>query len=301
VAKPAVILAGSAHPGLATGIADLLEAPTGRVNLEIFPDSELHVELGESVRDRSVYIIQPTGPPAERFLLELLLIADACRRDRAARVIAVCPYFAYARQDRRVTPGEALGGRLVADLFAASGIGEVIAVDLHTPMLEGFFRMPLMHLSAVEVMADVLRQTIEKQSVIVAPDLGAVKLAENYGRLLDLPVAFVHKTRVSAEEVRVAGVTGEVTGRAPLIVDDMISTGATIEGAYRAVVESGAERRLVVAATHGLLVGSAVSRLAALPLRSIVLSDTIPLAPETSLPVRRANVAPLLASAIASG
>jgi ribose-phosphate pyrophosphokinase len=291
------VLAGQANGPLAERVAAALGKELGPVKVQRFPDGELSVCVPDTVRGRDVYLLQPTGPPVESHLLELLLLADACRRAGAARLTAVVPYFGYARQDRRAGGREAVGGRLVADLMAGGGLDRVVAVDLHTAALEGFFTMPLEHLTAMPLLLDTVRPDVPADAVVVSPDLGAAKLAERYARALDLPVAVVHKIRLSGEEVRVTRVVGDVRGRTPLIVDDMISTGGTIEAAVAALLATGCRPPVVALATHALLVGSAIERLRAVPLRRLVVTDSLPL-PDTGLPLRVVGLAPLLAQAI---
>jgi len=290
------LLAGTANPALAEGVAAELGVPLGEREAFLFPDGELHVEIVASVRGHDVYLMQPTSPAAETHLFQLLLLADACRRAGAARLTAVMPYVAYARQDRRATGREPVGARVMAEVLATGGLDRVVAVDLHSPALEGVFTVPLEHLSAVSLLAAALRPPTD--GVVVAPDLGATKLAERYARLLDLPVALVHKRRLSGDRVTVRGVTGDVRGRTPLMVDDMITTGGTIEAAITALLEAGCNRNVLVAATHGLFVGEAVRRLAALPIRDLVVTDSVASSPAGELQVRRVSLAPLLAEAI---
>lgn len=292
------ILAGSAHPALADAVARRLGRSLVENGLERFPDGEVHVRISGSVRGADVYVVQPTSPPVEANLIELLLLADAGRRAGARRVTTVIPYFGYARQDRRVHAGEALGARVVADLLGAVHVDRVIAVDLHAASVEGFLAMPLEHRSAVPLLLEALRPLAGAESVVVAPDLGAAKLAERFGAILGLPVAVVRKTRVSGSAVEVRGVSGEVRGRKPILVDDMISTGGTIEAAVRAVRAAGARPGGVVAASHGLFVGPAVERLAAAGLERIVVANGVPPVATGALPVERVDLAPLLAATI---
>jgi len=268
----------------------------GAASVHRFPDGELHVAVRDSVRGHDVYLIQPTSPPFEVHFLELVLLADSCRRAGAARLTAVIPYFGYARQDRRAEGRESVAARVIADLLAAAGFTRVIAVDLHSPALEGFFPFPVEHLTAVPALADGLEP--DADATVVAPDLGAVRLADRYGQILELPVAIVHKTRVSGSEVAVRGVTGEVRERAPIIVDDMISTGATIAAAHGALRHAGCRTEVTVVATHALLVSDAVERLRVLGLRHLVVTDTVLLPLPPRLPLRVVSVAPLLADAI---
>jgi ribose-phosphate pyrophosphokinase len=282
-------------------MAGAIGAAVGRSTVERFPDGEARVEVEESVRGHDVYLVQPLSPPADAHLVELLLLADACARAGAARVTAVVPYLAYARQDRRKTGREPVSLRLVADLLRASGIGRVVAVDPHPESFEGFFRTPVEPLTAVPRLAEAVRRDLPPRAVVVAPDLPAAKLADRYARLLGLPVAFVHKERRSGLEVRAVRLTGDVAGLAPVIVDDMIATAGTIEAAAGAAVAAGARADAVtVVATHGLLVGPAVERLRRLGARRIVLSTTVPAPPpgDPPLPLETVDVAPLLAEAV---
>jgi ribose-phosphate pyrophosphokinase len=250
------------------------------------------------VRGRDVYLVQPTGPPVDEHLMELLMLADASRRAGAARVTAVMPYFGYARQDRRAHGREPVGARLVADLIRTAGIERVVAIDLHSAALEGFFSMPLEHLSAVPTLAEAARALVGLDAVIVAPDLGAAKLADRYADLLDLPVAIVHKARISGEQVRVRRITGDVLDRQPIVVDDMISTGGTIEAAATALLAAGAAPEIMVVATHALLVGAAEERLARAGVRRLIATDSVPPTAGGRLPRETVSVAWLLADAI---
>ena len=296
-----MLIAGSANPVLAAGIARQLGLPLAPALVERFPDGELHVELRESPRERGVFIIQPTGPPPDEHLFELFALADACRRAGSARVTAVIPYFGYARQDRRAKGLEAVTARLVADLLVTSGVERLVTLDLHTDAIEGFFTIPVERLSAVPALAEAILKVRPDNGVVVSPDLGAAKLADSYARVLELPVAIVHKTRMGPEAVIASRVTGDVRGRTPIIVDDMISTGGTIEAAARAVVEAGAERDgLIVAATHGLFVGACVNRLRGLSIKHVLVTDSVPPRSVTGLPLEIVGVASILADAIRS-
>jgi ribose-phosphate pyrophosphokinase len=292
------ILTGSANLALAQAVAQSLGATLGACDLQRFPDGELHVALQQSVRGDDVYLIQPTSPPAEAHLLELLFLADACRRSGVARLTAVLPYFGYARQDRRANVGEALGGRIIADLLATSGLHRIVAVDLHTAAIEGFFAIPLEHLSAVPVLAEAARSDVNEKTIVVAPDLGAVKRAARYASLLDRPVAIVHKIRVSGEAVTVTGITGDVRGCAPLIVDDMISTGGTIEAAVKALLAAGCLPDVTVVASHALLVGPAASRFQSLPIHRLIVSDSLVVPSGFPIPTQIVSLSPILANAI---
>jgi ribose-phosphate pyrophosphokinase len=230
------VLAGSANPSLAASIAHVLGVTPCRRTLQRFADGELHVEIEDSVRGHDVYIVQPTSRPPDEHVMELLFLADACRRAGASRLTAVVPYFGYARQDRRASGREAVGVAVVAALLEAAGFVRVIAIDLHAPEIEGFFRIPVEHLSATKLLAEAVQPAGD--SVIVAPDLGAVKLVERYQTSLHLPVIVIHKTRVSGSEVTLRSIIGDVKGRAPIVVDDMITTGGTNRGGGQGAARS---------------------------------------------------------------
>lgn len=294
------IFNGAANPSLAEEIAQLLGIVTGRAALTRFPDGELHVDIGQSVRASDVYLVQPTGPPPDQNLFELMFLADACRRAGAAELTAVIPYFGYARQDRRARGREAVGARLVADLLGTAGFDRIVAVDLHTTTLEGTIGVAVEHLTAIGRLGNALAAGLPPDSVVVAPDLGAVKLAERYARMLRLPMAAVHKVRISGEQVEAQGLIGEVRGRNPVIVDDMISTAGTVAAAAGILLQAGCNPSITVAATHGLFVGSAVERLSRLPIKRLLVTDSLRIPRDIALPIKIETVglAPLLAEAI---
>jgi len=293
------ILAGSANLALAQKIATKLGGQLAQRVLERFPDGELHIELQESVRGHDVYLIQPTCPPVDEHLFELLLMADACRRAGAVHLTAVIPYFGYARQDRRAHGREPLSVRLIADLLATSGIQRVVAVDLHSQGVESAFAIPVEHVSAVPILAEAVRSSVPRNAVIVSPDLGAVKMAERYAKLLDLPVAIIHKTRISGAEVNVQRIVGDVRDKHVLVVDDMISTGGTIEKAIKALLEAGClSSGIKVAASHGLLVGPAAEQLGKLPIEQIYVSDSVPTPDRFPVPIEVSSLTELLAETI---
>jgi ribose-phosphate pyrophosphokinase len=267
--------------------------------VERFPDGEVHVELEESPLGRDVCLLQPTCPPPDANLFELLALADACRRAGADRITAVIPYFGYARQDRRATGLEAVGGKLVADLLVTAGVQRLVTLDPHSDAIEGFFAIPMQRLSAVSLLAEAIEGFKPDNYVVVSPDLGAAKLADRYAELLGVPAAIVHKTRTGPETVRATRVTGDVQGRTPIVVDDMISTGGTIEAAVHALAAAGAELRgTIVAATHGLFVGPCVERLRSLDIERLVVTDSVPHGALPGLPLQVVSCAGILAHEI---
>lgn len=292
------VIAGSASRGLAAAMAKAAGVELVDRQLERFPDGEIHVRLLEELRDADTYVVQSTGPPSQEHLTELLLLADAAYRAGAARITAVVPYLAYARQDRRSAAGEPVGLRVVADLLRASHVDRLVVVDPHTPALESIVSVPVETTSAVPLLAAALRETLDGDTVLVAPDLGAAKLVDRYADLLGLDVAIVRKTRLSGDEVETGAVVGAVRGRRPIIVDDMISTGGTIASAVEAVMEAGAVGPATVAATHSLLVAPAVDRLRHVDVAHLVTTDSL-VVPETGLVVRTVSLADRLAEVVA--
>lgn len=293
-----LLFAGPANPVLARAIAGELGMDVAACDFARFPDGEISARIEPSVRGRHVVLVQPTAPPVNDHLMSLLAFTDACRRSAAASVTAVVPYFGYARSDRRQGLRVPVMGSLVAQLMESAGVDHVVTVDVHAPQLEGFFRIAVDNLTAAPTLADAIRDRIGPNGVVVAPDLGAARLATTYGRLLGLPVAVVHKLRRSATEVTSAGITGDVAGRQCLIVDDMITTGGTVESAARAVLAARAEPPVVIAATHGVLTGDAWERLARVGIGELLLTDSIAIEARHRPPTRVVSIAPLLADAI---
>ncbi|MEX1179079.1 MAG: ribose-phosphate pyrophosphokinase [Nitriliruptor sp.] len=291
------IVAGNASRALGAAVATAAGTELVERRIERFPDGEIHVQLLEELRDSDTYLIQSTGPPSQEHLTELLLMADAAYRAGAARITAVVPYLAYARQDRRSSAGEPVGLRVVADVLRASHVDRLLVVDPHTPALESIVSMPVETTSAVPLLADALRDTLDGDTVLVAPDLGAAKLVDRYAELLDLEVAIVRKTRLSGDEVETGAVIGSVRGRRPVIVDDMVSTGGTIASAVEAVMAAGAVGPATVAATHSLLVGPAVERLRAVEVAELVTTDSL-VVPAGDLVVRTVSLAERLAEVV---
>ncbi len=292
-----VLLSGTAHPALSAGISRELGIPLGSCSVERFPDGEITVHLDESVRKREVFVIQPTSPPVNDHLIELLAFADASRRAAASRFVAVVPYFGYARSDKRGGRRDPIMAGTVASLLQVAGVDQVITIDPHSPQIEGCFQIPVDTWSAVDTLALALRGRIPPQTVIVAPDIGAVRLATRYGELLDRTVVVLHKRRASARQTEITHVVGEVRNRPAVIVDDMISTGGTIRRSIEALLASGARPDIIVVATHGLLLEGARAKLDLPSVREIIVSDSIPQSNDWPS-VRAVSIAPLLADAI---
>jgi ribose-phosphate pyrophosphokinase len=226
-------------------------------------------------------------------------MADACRRAGATHLTAVIPYFGYARQDRRAHGREPVSMRLVADLIATSEIQRLVVVDFHSQAVESGFAIPVEQVSAIPLLAEAVRPSVHQDAVVVSPDLGAVKMAEHYAKLLNLSVGIIHKSRISGAEVTVQRIVGDLRGREILVVDDMITTGGTIEKAIKALLDAGCSSSgLKVVASHGLFVGNAAERLGKLPIEKIYVSDSVPAPEQFPLPLHVTSLAELLSETI---
>ncbi|HLZ22595.1 MAG TPA: ribose-phosphate pyrophosphokinase [Ktedonobacterales bacterium] len=298
---PPCVIAGSANPALATAIAARLGIPLLERRIERFPDGETYVRVGSSVRGRDAYIIQPTCAPVNDNLFELLLLIDTLRRASAGRLTAIVPYYGYARQDRKVTGREPISGKLVANLLTAAGANRIVAIDLHSPAIQGFFDIGMDHLTAIPLLADYLADRCPTESIIVSPDTGGVKRADLYARLLNLPIAILYKRRESARKVEIAAIIGDVRDKCPIIVDDIIATGGTIRQAVDTLIANGARPEVRIVATHGVFAGDAPHLLRHPAIAEIVVSDTIPTSDSlrAALPsLHVVSIADLLANAI---
>lgn len=293
-----VIVPGSAHPALAAEIGRVLGATSLIVELERFPDGELTVSLLAPVSGRTAVIVQPTGPSVDAHLIELLALADACRRAAARRVVAVIPYLGYARGDRRHGRRTPIMASLTARLLEASGVSHVVTVDLHAPQIEGFFEIPVDDLSPFPALLEAVRPHLPPDVVVVSPDLGRIGLANRYADELHADVAVVQKRRLSGRETATLQIVGDVRDRPCLIVDDMITTGGTVAGCVDALERSGARSGVLVAATHGLFVADAVERLDHAGVDKVWVTDTLPQAGTLAIDRTVVPIAPLIATAI---
>ena len=293
-----ILFAGSAHPRLASAVAGELGLLLGACTTEKFPDGELTVRIDESIRNHEVFLIQPTCAPVNDNLIELIALADACRRAGAALITAVVPYFGYARSDKRgERHRDPIMAAAVAGMLQNAGIGRLITVDPHSAQLEACFRIPVDAESAVPALAFAIAAHIPAESVIVAPDVGALRLATRYAEILHKPAVVLHKRRQTARETIVTHVVGDVQNRPAVIVDDMISTGGTIRRCIDALIAAGARHDFTVVATHGVLLRDAHDIVQVPSVREVVVTDTIPQTngwPE----LRIVSIAPLLAAAI---
>ena len=293
-----ILFSGTAGAQLAAQMAQLLERPLGRRTIERFPDGEVSVHLDEPVRGREVFLVQSTAPPVNENLVELLALADACRRSSSRCITAVVPYFGYARSDKRHGRRAPIAASMVASLMQAVGIQHVVTVDLHAAQIEGFFHIPVDSLTAVPAMVHVLRERLPPGIVVVSPDEGRFKMATDYARRLGAPVVVMHKERKDGAAAGIVKLVGDVRERPCLIIDDMISTGGTIAEAVAALLREGARPEMFVAATHGLFVGDALARLSHPAIRAIYVTDSVPTPAEPCPGSNVVFLAPLLAAAV---
>lgn len=295
------VFSGSAHRTLAKEVCDNLGVPLCPSTIRRFSNDCLYVQLNANCRERDVFILQPLVPPVQEHLMELLLMLDAARDASARRTTAVIPYYAYARSDKKDAPRISIAGRLVAELLVAAGASRVLTMALHAPQVHGFFRIPVDHLNALNILGAHFRHRDLANAVVVSPDLGNAKSASYLARLLNLPVAAGNKFRVDDEHVVIDRIVGDVDGKRAIVLDDEIANGGTIMELLRLLRERGV-KSITVACTHGLFTGSAIERLAAQrDVDEVVTTNTVPLAPEkiAALPkLRILSVAPLLAEAI---
>ena len=273
-----MLLAGTANQPLAAEIAGALDAELGAVTIRRFADGEIFVRIDENVRGRDLYIVQSTMPPADT-IMELLLLTDAARRASAARVTAVIPYFGYARQDRKDQPRVSIGAKLVANMIVTAGAQRVLSIDFHQHQLQGFFDIPVDHLYAAPVFTRYFREKQLDNLVVVSPDVGSAKMARGFAKRLGATIGIIDKRRPTANVSEVMHVIGEVEGKDCLLSDDMIDTAGTMAEAARALKERGA-RDVYACATHALLSGPAVERLASAPFKEIVVTNTVPVPEE---------------------
>jgi ribose-phosphate pyrophosphokinase len=295
------IFSGRANPELAQRICEYLGLPLGKISMGNFPDGEISCKIDEDVRGRDVYLLQPTCPPVNENLMELLIMIDSFKRASAFRVTAVMPYYGYARQDRKDAGRVPITAKLVANIITRAGADRVLAMDLHAAQIQGSFDVPVDHLYAAPVLNDHFQSLGFKRDeiVVVSADEGGIKRALGHATRLGVPLAIVDKRRTSADVTRQENVMGaSVKGKVAFMFDDMISTAGSICGAAKAIHLAGA-REIHVAATHGLLVGSAMEKLKAAPISTVAITDTIPLRTEAMFPkIKVLTVSALLGQAI---
>ena len=296
---PLRIFSGSAHPVLAQEIADILNVPLGKSTTRRFDDSEIYVTIDEVVRDQDIFLVQPCCQPVNDNLMELLIYLDAFRRASAHSISVVIPYYPYARQDRMARGREAISARVVANLLECQGAARVIFVDIHNSATQGVFNIPVDPLAALPLLSDYFRKPEFSNAAIVSPDVGRASLAGKYAGILDLPLVIMHKRRSGFSEVKTTHIVGDIKGRRPIIVDDLMAGGSVlkqIDDLYR----NGAEGKACFSITHPVLLPKAIETLKNDDrIEMVVVTNTIPLPPEkTNSKITVLSIAPLMADII---
>jgi len=270
------LFAGNSHPDLARAVARVLGIELGDAEVTRFSDGEISVEIRDNVRGMDCFVLQSTSTPANRHIMEMLIMIDALRRPSARRITAVIPYYGYARQDRKVQPRAPITAKLVADLVTAAGAQRVLCLDLHAGQIQGFFNIPVDNLYARPILLEAIRRDVPGKLTIISPDAGGVERARAYAKRIDAPLAIIDKRRERANVSEVMHIIGDVEGRNCVIVDDIVDTAGTLTQGAQALADAGASH-VYAAITHPVLSGPAIQRLLASPLEKLITTDTIPL------------------------
>ncbi|NMB74156.1 MAG: ribose-phosphate pyrophosphokinase [Myxococcales bacterium] len=294
-----LVFSGSSNRPLAQAIADYLSINLGKAKVGAFSDGETQIEIGENVRGRETFVVQSMCAPADHHIMELLIMIDALRRASADEIVAVVPYYGYARQDRKVAPRTPITSKLVADLLTAAGATRVLSLDLHAGQIQGFFNIPFDHLYAAPVLLEDLRKRFDIPPVVVSPDAGGMERARAYSKRLQSSLAMIDKRRPAPNVSEVVNLVGDVSGRDAVLIDDIIDTAGSITQAAEALRQRGA-RRISAYVVHGIFSGPAIERIMKSCIEDVVVTDTIP--QETHIgcckKIRVLSVAPLLGEAI---
>ncbi|SFX22234.1 ribose-phosphate pyrophosphokinase [Thermoactinomyces sp. DSM 45891] len=294
--KNVKIFTGSSNPTLAQNICTYLGIPLGEARINRFKSGEIYVHYEEGVRNCHVFLIQTMGAPVHENLMELLIMADAAHRASAKSVTAVVPYYPYARQEKKDAPREPITAKMVADIFKTVGVDRVVTVDLHAPAIQGFFDIPVDHLTALDYITEYLKEKDIKNPVVVSPDAGRAKMAEKLATHLDAPFAIMLKKRPSHNSAKITHIIGDVGGYTPIIIEDIIDTGGTIVSVVEGLMEKGANPAYICA-THPLFSANALERLNHPGIHEVVVTDSIPFIPNSDK-YKTIPIAPLLGQAI---
>lgn len=293
-----MIFAGNSVPELGAAIAQNLKMELGKVELTHFSNGEIYVRYLDNVRGRHVFVLQTLSHPVNDHFMELLIMIDALKRASAAKISAVMPHYGYARQDRKATGREPITAKLVADLLTVAGIDRLLTMDLHAGQIQGFFNTPVDHLTAVPILSAYFAKKRLRNLVVVSPDVGRVHVAKKYADALGARLAILHKSRPGPNKAEITHIVGEVKGKTALLIDDMIDTAGTLVSSAEALKRDGT-KDIYTAATHAILSGQAVERLAASPIKEVVVTDTVPVPGNKKLPkLTTLSIAELLAQAI---
>jgi len=293
------VFSGNSNPNLTNRICEYLKQPIGEAKVTTFSDGEVQIEITENVRSKDIFVVQSTCWPVNDNLVELLLMIDAFKRSSASRITAVIPYYGYARQDKKVAPRVPISAKLIADLLTVSGADRVITMDLHAGQIQGFFDIPVDNLFAAPVIIDYIKNNYNKNFVIVSPDAGGVERARAFAKRLESELAIVDKRRESPNKAEAMAVIGDVKGKIAVILDDMVDTAGTLTEAANAIMKHGATE-VHACCTHPVLSGPALDRIQSSVLKSIVVTDSIPLNPKTAAceKIKVLSVAELFGEAI---
>jgi len=293
------LFTGTANPVLAQEIADFLGISLGGVRISRFANGEIYVRYDESIRGVDVFVVQPFSKPVNENLMELLVMVDALKRASAGRITAVIPFYAYARQEKKTAPREPITARMVADILTTAGVDRIITMDLHTPAIQGFFNIPVDHMTALPMLAQYINEAQIKDGVIIAPDAGSVKKAEKLAARLHLPLGVMYKRRPAPNVAEMTFFIGDVENKTPIIIDDMVDTAGSLSQVFDALIERGAKKEIIILTTHGILSPPALERLSHPAIKEIVICNTLPIPKEKILPsMKIISVAPLLGDAI---
>ncbi len=296
--KKLKIFTGTANPKLAQDIARYLGTTVGRSEVKRFRDGEINIRIGETVRGADVFVVQPTSAPTDTHLVELLIMIDAFKRASAKEIAAVVPYYGYARQDRKTQPRDPISAKLVANLLTAAGADRVLTMDLHAGQIQGFFDIPVDNLRAMPILANYFLEKQLEDVVVVSPDVGGVSRAREFANRLDCGLAIVDKRRPEPNMAEAVNVIGDIEGRTAIIVDDIIDTAGSMVEAVRVLIDRGA-KEVYACCSHPVLSPPATERLAASPVKEVVVTNSIPLSPEKQLDkIKVLSVAPLFGEAI---
>ncbi len=294
-----ILFSGTSNLQLSSDISNYLGNPLGAMDISRFPCGEIYTRVKDNVRGKSVFIVQTGTHNVNEDLMELFIMIDAMKRASAKSITAVIPHLPYARQDRKAASREPISARLVADLLTVAGVNRIITMDLHSDQIQGFFNIPVDHLTAMPLFANYIKSKKIKNPIIVAPDTGRAKLSKKFADRIGAPLAIIHKQRPEHSKSEVVHVVGDVKGKTVIIVDDMIDTAGTATNGVSALLSLGAEKEVYLMATHALLSGPAVERIKNSGIKEVVVTDSVLVPPEKQFPALKViSIAPLLAETI---
>lgn len=274
--KDLALFTGNSNPLLAQRICDYIDIPIGKAKIGKFSDGEIQIEIDENIRSKDVFLLQSTCFPVNENLVEMLLMIDALKRSSARRITAVIPYYGYARQDKKVAPRVPISARLVADILTAAGANRIITMDLHAVQIQGFFNIPVDNLFAAPVILDYIKTRFHNNLIVVSPDAGGAQRARAFAKRLQADLAIIDKRRDGPNQAKAMAVIGNVTGKTAIILDDMVDTAGTLKEAADAIIQNGA-KEIHACCSHPVLSGPAIDRITTSALKSLVVTDTIPL------------------------